>query len=90
MTPDEQQARSRKYAANCAVLRLTSGNFALFAPHDNETGMDLIAIATWAELESLVPSIEDLTYQPPTITPANLLAMLGLAKPETPIKRRSL
>lgn len=54
MDPEEQEALSRKYLS-LRVLPLESGRFALF-----DCSAKLLAIASWYELERMVPKVEAL------------------------------
>lgn len=58
MTPDEQEALSRKYSRSLSILALESGSYALFLPFSNESGMPLARIGTWAELEPIVRAFD--------------------------------
>jgi hypothetical protein len=51
MTEDEQEAESRKYGAVAMVLRLESGNFAVFGP-----GRKLYMIVRWMDIDSVLLS----------------------------------
>lgn len=44
MTPDEQEAHSLKYVNAIAVMPLSSGRFAIFAPFDQRDGLPLLEI----------------------------------------------
>lgn len=49
MTDDEQEAKSVKYNV-CRIVRLSSGNLALFNPFTNQSGLPLVAIGPDAEI----------------------------------------
>lgn len=51
---DRQEAGSLKYALCAQILLLSSGKFALFGPYSMQDGIPLLAIDTWAALESHV------------------------------------
>lgn len=58
MTDDEIEAASLKY--NCArIVRLSSGNFALFYPWSNSAGMPLVGIGSLDNLAALIPSADE-------------------------------
>lgn len=100
MTDDEIEAANAKY--NCArIMRLSSGNFALYSPFSNENGLQLLGIGTLEELADKIPTAEEcLAYavgyaienrKPKAKDLAegkSLLEELGLLKPETPLIRR--
>lgn len=54
MTTDEQEAESRKYGAVAMVLRLESGNFAIFGPNRKLYNIlpdtELMNLFTWDSL----------------------------------------
>lgn len=97
MDPDEQEALSIAYIT-ARIVRLSSGNYALFAPWANGKGMPLIHIGDLASLSSLIPSTDELSlwheeitldHSRQTSTSGNsLLAALGLGKPSQPLRRR--
>lgn len=101
LTDDEQEAQSIKYNV-ARIVKLSSGNFALFAPFDNDDGIRLITIGALDDLEPHIPTAEECTTNVQgirdneSVTKAdlvqgrNLLSALGLVKPEEPIKRRNL
>lgn len=53
---DSLEAHSLKYQACAQIMQLSSGNFALFGAYraGGGSGIELIAIGTWEELESHV------------------------------------
>lgn len=57
MTDDEQEALSVKYNV-CRIVRLTSGNFALFMPFSNDEGLPLEHIGPIEEIVSKILSAE--------------------------------
>lgn len=99
MTPDELEARSIKY--NIArIVRLSSGNFALFDPWTNE-GLYPLHIGTIEEIAPLIPtSNEVIEYLADNHESrhasigsggSDLLVALGLSRPQPlaePIRRR--
>ena len=61
MTPDEQEALSYAYAVKQNIVRLRSGNYAVFGRYDYISGhMPILHIGPWAECE---PFVTD--YVPP-------------------------
>ena len=51
---DSLEAHSLKYHHCAQVFQLSSGKFALFGSYQVASGIDLLAIGTWAELEPFV------------------------------------
>lgn len=95
MTPDEQEALSIKH--NCArIVRLSSGNLALFAPWTNGNGMPLVHIGPMPEIDALIPTAAECASWVESITPVreyaesklNLAHALGIEKPTIVIGRR--
>lgn len=61
MTPDEQEALSIVYAVRQNIVRLRSGNYAVFGHYDYARGTQPIAhIGDWASCEAFVTE-----YVPP-------------------------
>lgn len=58
MTEDEQEAYSIKYNV-ARIVRLNSGNLALFYPWDNHNGMPLQHIGSVEEVIALIPTTEE-------------------------------
>ncbi len=96
MTPDEQEALSIKYNV-ARIVRLSSGNYALFAPWHNDEGMPIIHIGTLADMEGLIPTFAEVTdwlsvdnhrAEYDEVKATGLLARLGLTKPKQPFERR--
>ena len=55
MTTDEQEALSLSYAVRQNIVRLRSGNYAVFGHYDYANGRQPIAhIGPWAECEAFV------------------------------------
>lgn len=55
MTADEQEALSYAYAVKQNIVRLKSGNYAVFGRYDYTTGhMPIAHIGPWAECEAFV------------------------------------
>lgn len=70
MTPDEQEALSYSYVVKQGVVRLRSGNYAVFGHYDYGAGrLPLLHIGPWAELEPFVteyvPSAKPEPVRPP-------------------------
>lgn len=57
MLPDEQEAQSIRYGVLQAVVRLTSGNFAVFGR--GPSGFTLLHIGPWENIKPHVLSIQD-------------------------------
>ena len=51
---DSLEAHSLKYHHCAQIFQLSSGRFALFGSYQVASGIDLLAIGTWAELEQHV------------------------------------
>lgn len=99
MTDDEQEAESIKYNV-ARIVRLSSGNFALFSAFDNDDGIRLIHIGDLNSLEPFIPtaaecevairSIRDSETVTDLTEGHNLLQALGLATKPEPLKRRDV
>lgn len=99
LTDDQLEAMSIKY--NIArIVRLSSGNFALFSPFDNDDGLQLVHVGDWESIHDFVPTAEECVVHIRNIHDAgsmaasdirqgrNLLELIGLATPKEPLKRR--
>jgi len=51
---DSLEAHSLKYHHCAQIFQLSSGRYALFGSYQTASGIDLLAIGTWAELEEHV------------------------------------
>ena len=51
---DSLEAHSLKYHHCAQIFQLSSGRYALFGSYQIASGIDLLAIGTWAELEEHV------------------------------------
>jgi len=74
MTPDLQEALSYAYAVKQNIVRLRSGNYAVFGRYDYSSGhMPVLHIGPWPECE---PFVTDFVPPPPreqrTNVPSNL------------------
>jgi hypothetical protein len=99
MTKDEQEALSIKYNV-ARIVRLTSGNYALFAPWSNADGMPLITIGPIEDLLEFIPSSTEVaewcrdntTYthfdEDTKVKAKSLLETLGLGRPKQKVERR--
>ena len=79
MSPDLQEALSYSYAVRQNIVRLRSGNYAVFGHYDYSRGVQEVAhIGPWAECERFITE-----YVPPvrvtrSIIPASLDLELDL------------
>lgn len=103
MTDDEQEAGSIVYNT-ARIVRLTSGNFALFHPFRNGQGMPIAIIGSIEEVHKHIPSYDEcveycrgfemaeLEQRKPSKAELKrgeeLLLSLGLVKPKPQIDRR--
>lgn len=97
MSPDELEASSIKYNT-ARIVRLTSGNYALFAPWSNAEGMPIVTIGSLSDLADYIPTADEIvewcnsfaddraTYD--EAKAKSLLETLGLVKPKPTITRR--
>lgn len=63
---DEREAQHLRYFAQ-HIMRLSSGQFALYSMFTNEVGLKCVAIGTLAELEPFIVVPSPQTYQTRTI-----------------------
>lgn len=83
MTRDEQEALSVVYNTQ-RIVRLHSGNLALFSTWDNDTGIQLLTIGPFEGIVGYIKTAEEL--HPPRSIAVNLSSLLGLSQPA--IRRR--
>jgi len=74
MTADEQEALSLSYAVRQNIVRLRSGNYAVFGHYDYSRGTQPIAhIGDWASCEPFVTE-----YVPPVRVERKVVIPVGL------------
>ena len=77
MTSDEQEARSVAYVARQGVIRLTSGNFAVYSRYGG--GIDVLHIGPWEAIEPYVQSTQDaVEYNRPRVESVRVRTELGI------------
>lgn len=73
MTADEQEALSYAYAVKQNIVRLRSGNYAVFGRYNYSNGhMPILHIGTWAECEPFVTDYVPPPERPSRPVPATL------------------
>lgn len=95
MTDDMQEALSIRYNTS-RIVRLTSGNYALFAPWTNAEGMPVVHIGSLSDMADLIPTAIECAEWVDSITPVheareskiNLAQALGITRPVVKIERR--